>query len=1225
MTMPCPNLKSIFADAVARPEGPGRAAYLDRACRGDAALRAEVEAMVRDHERLGRFLASARDARADVSVSLGPVSSSTLSELAETLGGLPRILLRETEAAGTAEPLVQAASPELPSPSERNSRYQLFGEIARGGMGAVLKGRDPDLGREMAVKVLLEEHRDDVALVRRFIEEAQIGGQLQHPGIVPVYDVGSFADRRPFFTMKLVKGHTLAALLRGRSHPSEGLPRFLGIFEQVCQTVAYAHDRGVIHRDLKPSNVMVGGFGEVQVMDWGLAKVLPRGGVADDAAAGKTDRETVIATARSGGNRSDLSRAGSVLGTPSYMAPEQARGEVDRVDERADVFALGSILCEILTGEPAFTGPSSLEILHSAARGETGAARERLDGCGADAELVALARDCLAADRDDRPRDASVIAGRVTAYLAGVQERVKAAERQRAVAEATAVEERKRRKLQVGLAASLLILTTLGGLCTTYYLQQCAARAAAIDRLLGEARTMHALAAQESENVAKWDAVLAALRQAEAVAEADPEARRQLDRIRAEARARGDAARRDRTLLEDLADVRSTKEDLGPVDADAAYARAFREAGVDLESLAPGAGARLKARPTSLVVAAASALDDWALVRRTHRPKDDRWRRPLEAARAADPDPFRDRVRAAVLGPDETARQAALVKLAASSEAAELPTPSAVLLGTTLKDSAAAVALLRAASGRHPDDVWVNHTLAKRLGELRPAPREEQVRYYAMARAVRPESAHELAHLLDEMGRADEALAVFADLTARRASDPRRLMCYFLCLSNHGRHEAGEVLARAVAAGRASVRLRPQDARAQNGLGAALQELRKQDEAIAAYREAVRLDPDYARAHGNLGVALVLEQTPAKAIAAFPEAIAEVREAMRLDPDDVSSYLSVAYVLASLGRNDEATAAARETVRLRPDNPEAYAQLGCALQVQGKLDEALAPYREAIRLKPDERLAQCNLGETLAGLGKIEEGITAYHEALRLMPYWATGRRCLAGTLRQKGDFKGSLAEYRKLRDQVANRPDWAIISREMVELAERMVVLADRLPGILKGGDRPRDNAERILFAQMCSDTMYYAAAVRLYAEALESNPGLVRDRAARHCYGAGRAAALAAAGRGNDEPPPDDAQKVTLRGQSLVWLKAELAAWDDAIASGPPQTRSEAFHTLRRWRQDWRLASVRESEDLAKLPMAERKKWEALWVEIEAVIQRAATSENQRHDVLDENEDIR
>ncbi len=121
--------------------------------------------------------------------------------------------------------------------------------------------------------------------IQRFIEEAQIGGQLQHPGIAPVYELGQFADQRPYFTMKLVKGKTLAALLEAREDWQRIAAKFIGIFEQVCQTMAYAHSRGVIHRDLKPANIMVGAFGEVQVMDWGLAKVLSSGGVADEKRA----------------------------------------------------------------------------------------------------------------------------------------------------------------------------------------------------------------------------------------------------------------------------------------------------------------------------------------------------------------------------------------------------------------------------------------------------------------------------------------------------------------------------------------------------------------------------------------------------------------------------------------------------------------------------------------------------------------------------------------------------------------------------------------------------------------------------------------------------------------------------------------------------------------------------------------------------------------------------
>src|SRR5262249_10788926 len=171
-------------------------------------------------------------------------------------------------------------------PAARDAgRYHLAGEIARGGMGAILKGRDPDLGRDIAVKVLLETHAGKTELLQRFVEEAQIAGQLQHPGIVPVYELGQFADRRPYFTMKLVKGQTLARLLAQRKEPSQERPRFLKVFEQVCQTLAYAHARGVLHRDLKPSNIMVGNYGEVQVMDWGLAKVLPQGGVADEQQA----------------------------------------------------------------------------------------------------------------------------------------------------------------------------------------------------------------------------------------------------------------------------------------------------------------------------------------------------------------------------------------------------------------------------------------------------------------------------------------------------------------------------------------------------------------------------------------------------------------------------------------------------------------------------------------------------------------------------------------------------------------------------------------------------------------------------------------------------------------------------------------------------------------------------------------------------------------------------
>ncbi len=209
----------------------------------------------------------------DMLVTVGPASSSILATLAQTLGRVPHVLLRGTEPGFGPPPPSPSGTPE-PADHDRALRLRLFGVIGHGGMGVVLKGHDADLGRDLAVKVLREQFRDQPEMVRRFIEEAQIGGQLQHPGVVPVYELGSLSDRRPYIAMKLIRGRTLAEVLAGRREQDDDCARLVGIFESVCQTMAYAHARGVIHRDLKPSNIMVGSFGEVQVMDWGLAKVL---------------------------------------------------------------------------------------------------------------------------------------------------------------------------------------------------------------------------------------------------------------------------------------------------------------------------------------------------------------------------------------------------------------------------------------------------------------------------------------------------------------------------------------------------------------------------------------------------------------------------------------------------------------------------------------------------------------------------------------------------------------------------------------------------------------------------------------------------------------------------------------------------------------------------------------------------------------------------------------
>jgi serine/threonine-protein kinase len=926
-------------------------------------------------------------------------------------------------------------------------------------MGVILKGRDNDLGRDLAVKVLLERHGGNPELLRRFVEEAQIAGQLQHPGVVPVYELGAFADRRPYFAMKLVKGRTLAEVMDERPDPSSDHPRLLAIFLDVAQTIAYAHARGVIHRDLKPSNIMVGSFGEVQVMDWGLAKVLPRGGVVDDANAGKLEvHETVIATARSGSDSgSDLSRAGSVLGTPAYMAPEQARGENDRLDERADVFALGSILCEILTGQPAFIGRSSGEILRQAAQGDLSGAWKRLDACGADAELMALARDCLMPEVDDRPHHAGVVVDRLASHLAGVQERLRAAELARAAesaraesakraadaAEARARAERRARRLIAALAASVLVLATVTGLGAATYLQQRQARATAVARSLGEAETLLARAVASPEDPARWREAEAAASRVDPSQVVDAAGQARLARIRSDAAAGLNNSERDAVLRQDLVEIRASENDVGAAGTDAAYAEAFREAGLDLDALdVAEASTRLHRRSAAIRLELATFLDHWALVRfDADRPLADRLKL-LNVARSADPDPFRDRVRE-ILTKGNEAKTEDLESLAGDPRLlGDLAAPTAVYLARALGRKEAGFALLRETVSRHPDDVWANFTLAWGLDLYRPDLRLDAVRYYGAARALRPETSHSLAHCLEQLGRGDEAEATFHDLVARRPENTRNLTCFGKLLKDRGRSdEANDVLDKAIVAGRMAISRRPGEATAHFNLGYALMTKGMPDEASAEYREAIRIKPGNAPAYHNLAIVLSGLGKPDEAIAAFreairlrpgdaeshgnlavelakrgqqDEAIAEYRQVIRLEPDNARAHHNLAVELAKRGLQDEAIAGYHEAIRLRPDDALAHRNLAIALTAQGKQDEAIAEYREAIRIEPNNGDAHYNIGVLLVRQGKRDEAVAEYHEAIRLKPAKAEAHCNLGQILYQQGHPDEAIAKYRE-------------------------------------------------------------------------------------------------------------------------------------------------------------------------------------------------------------------
>ena len=242
-------------------------------------------------------------------------------------------------------------------PDFSQTKYRLLSTLGRGGMGSVYRAQDQELGREVALKVISDPDPGPEA-AERLRREARILARLEHPGIVPVHDVGTLGDGRLYYAMKRVRGRRLDEHLKDHSPP---LPQRLRIFERICEAVAFAHAHGVIHRDLKPANIMVGAFGEVLVMDWGVAKIrrrLPAGepaeappdgeggdGVRGDGTPGEGAAETAVPLEGAGPETAH----GTILGTPGYMAPEQARGEVGAIDERTDVFALGSLLGFLLS------------------------------------------------------------------------------------------------------------------------------------------------------------------------------------------------------------------------------------------------------------------------------------------------------------------------------------------------------------------------------------------------------------------------------------------------------------------------------------------------------------------------------------------------------------------------------------------------------------------------------------------------------------------------------------------------------------------------------------------------------------------------------------------------------------------------------------------------------------------------------------------------------------
>ena len=307
---------------------------------------------------------------------------------------------------------------DMPGLSD-SERYQSEELLGRGGAGQVVAARDRELSRVVALKTLHVEGVVTEAVVRRFLVEARVTGQLEHPNIVPVYDIGVSPDRMPFYTMRVVQKWSLSRVLAAETRRDEWpLVRMLNAFMQVCRAVAYAHNKGVLHGDIKPDNILLGDFGEVYLADWGLTRVQPRSPVRTGRSVRPSAPPAPSQTSDDDAPAPARSRPG---GTPGYVAPEVAYGDWSKIDHRADLFSLGVVLYEIVTGEQPFQGKTPREVLMATVTAAPVPPRERVPGCPLLLEDLCL--ELLAKYPDGRPDSATDVATRIENFLEGAKEK----------------------------------------------------------------------------------------------------------------------------------------------------------------------------------------------------------------------------------------------------------------------------------------------------------------------------------------------------------------------------------------------------------------------------------------------------------------------------------------------------------------------------------------------------------------------------------------------------------------------------------------------------------------------------------------------------------------------------------------------------------------------------------------------------------------------------------
>jgi serine/threonine protein kinase/Flp pilus assembly protein TadD len=984
--------KAIFNVAREIGSPDARAEYLRQACGSDASLLERVQVLIRAYDDQSSFL-----------------ESPPITGISQTID-----------------------RPVAETPGSVIGPYKLLEQIGEGGMGTVfLAEQTHPIQRKVALKVI-KPGMDSRKVIARFDAERHALALMDHPNTARVLDGGTTDTGRPFFVMELVKGVPITRYCDDhRLKPRQRLELFL----PVCQAVQHAHQKGIIHRDLKPTNLLVAEYDDkpvAKVIDFGVAK----------ATGPKLTEQTLF------------TEFGQVVGTLEYMSPEQAKLNALDIDTRTDIYALGVVLYELLTG----TTPLPKKLLRQAAFDEVlriireeepprpstrlsttedlpsiaanrGLEPRKLSGL-VRGELDWIVMKALEKDRSRRYETANGLAMDLERYL--TDEPVQACPpsaryRLRKFA--------RRNRTALAMAACVLLVPAVIAVGIGWAVRDRAAREG--ERLAREEALDQTVARTLDETgplieQGQWPEALAVVERADkllAAAGRTERPRRLLD-------LRKDLSTAER-LEEDYQEPKrersgsliipghegtesrsqawrdhSEEEFFWGQQQDARFAGEFREFGVDVEALAPAEAAARIGR-TRIRPALVKALDEWAAMRKRAKGDDDPfWKKLVEVARQADPDDWRNQFREALLRRDPPA----LEKLAAEVPIHTVPPATAYLLGLALRELGAvdrAMAVLREAHRHHPDDFWLNEALGRFSKDaLRPARYDDALRYYSMNAALRPKNANTrraVADALYYMGRVEEEIAELREAIQIKKDYAGAHNDLGVALHAKGQLDA------AIGEYREAIQIKKDYAWAHNNLGNALVDKGRLDEAIAEFREAISLEPDKPMTHSNLGRALHDKGL-------LDEAIAECREAIRLNKDLPLPHTNLGTDLSEQGKLDEAIAEHRTAIQLDPKSAISLTSLGTALHRQGKLDEAIAEHRKAIAIDPNLAAAHENLGCALTVKGLSDEAVAELREAIRLKKDYFAAYYNLGSTLRSQGKLEEAIAGYRKA---LALKPDF--------------------------------------------------------------------------------------------------------------------------------------------------------------------------------------------------------